>query len=45
MSDLPENQKVAMTIVDGRLIAGQNPAQSTSAAQVLVNLLDRNAAA
>lgn len=33
------------SIVDGRLITGQNPASSTSAAQALVKLLDQKAAA
>jgi putative intracellular protease/amidase len=32
------------SVVDGRLITGQNPASSTSAAQNLVNLLGRKAA-
>jgi putative intracellular protease/amidase len=32
------------SVVDGRLITGQNPASSTSAAQNLVNLLARKAA-
>ncbi|HYY28717.1 MAG TPA: type 1 glutamine amidotransferase domain-containing protein, partial [Chthoniobacterales bacterium] len=32
------------SIVDGRLITGQNPASSTSAAQALLNLLARKAA-
>jgi putative intracellular protease/amidase len=32
------------SVVDGRLITGQNPASSTSAAQSLVNLLARKAA-
>jgi putative intracellular protease/amidase len=32
------------SVVDGRLITGQNPASSTSAAQNLVNLLVRKAA-
>jgi putative intracellular protease/amidase len=33
------------SIVDGRLITGQNPASSTSAAQALLKLLNQRAAA
>jgi putative intracellular protease/amidase len=32
------------SVVDGRLITGQNPASSTTAAQNLINLLARKAA-
>jgi putative intracellular protease/amidase len=32
------------SVVDGRLVTGQNPASSTSAAQNLINLLARKAA-
>ena len=32
------------SVVDGRLITGQNPASSTSAAQNLINLLAQKAA-
>jgi putative intracellular protease/amidase len=33
------------SIVDGRLITGQNPASSTSAAEALLNLVGQKAAA
>jgi putative intracellular protease/amidase len=32
------------SVVDGRLVTGQNPASSTTAAQNLINLLARKAA-
>jgi putative intracellular protease/amidase len=40
---LPDWQPFSIT--DGRLITGQNPASSTSAANSLVKLLDQKAAA